>query len=192
MVFTTKEERKDFILNKQYLVFAIIKKTNIFFMNAILQVDDLVSHGTIGLIDAVDKYDPEKGAFNQYARRRILGEIFEGMRSTDHLKRTARKKVKNGQRKDIVFISQNVRDDKGLEVENNQELTDIMVNKKMKWDNLNEVLNTLPVRDKLIFNSYINKGLTMREVGKKIKRSESRAKQLIDKIVIELKNKIKK
>jgi len=97
MVFTTKEERKDFILNKQYLVFAIIKRTNIFFMNAILQVDDLVSHGTIGLIDAVDKYDPEKGAFNQYARRRILGEIFEGMRSTDHLKRTARKKVKNGQ-----------------------------------------------------------------------------------------------
>lgn len=58
-------------------------------------VDDLVSYAYIGLIDAVEKYNPDMGCkFPSYAIRRISGSILDGLRAEDVLPRTARQKVK--------------------------------------------------------------------------------------------------
>jgi len=37
--------------------------------------DDLVQVGTIGLLNAVDRFDPERGSFTAFAVPTILGEI---------------------------------------------------------------------------------------------------------------------
>lgn len=56
--------------------------------------EDLVSAGIIGLIDAVEKYDPSKGTqFETYARMRIRGAIFDELRSMDWIPRSMRTKA---------------------------------------------------------------------------------------------------
>jgi RNA polymerase sigma factor for flagellar operon FliA len=53
--------------------------------------DDLASCGTLGLIAAVDNFDPERQAsLATYAHVRIRGAILDGLRRTDSLSRTYR------------------------------------------------------------------------------------------------------
>lgn len=60
-----------------------------------IEEDDLYSEGVIGLIDAVEKFDPDKNVkFESYACLRIKGQILDYMRKVDILSRDARKKTK--------------------------------------------------------------------------------------------------
>ena len=57
--------------------------------------EDVVSFGIEGLIDAIEKYHPNKGAkFESYALMRIRGAIIDKIRSSDWLPRTLRRKIK--------------------------------------------------------------------------------------------------
>lgn len=57
--------------------------------------DDLYSHGIMGLIDAVDKFDYRRGLqFETYASWRIRGSIIDGLRQGDWVPRTIREKAK--------------------------------------------------------------------------------------------------
>lgn len=57
--------------------------------------DDLVSHGLIGLYDAITKFKPERNLkFDTYASFRVKGAIIDGLRKEDWLPRTTRDKVK--------------------------------------------------------------------------------------------------
>lgn len=57
--------------------------------------NDLISFGMTGLWDAGRKFDPSQGVkFETYAVQRIRGEILDGIRQTDHISRTLRKKEK--------------------------------------------------------------------------------------------------
>lgn len=59
-------------------------------------VEDISSYGVEGLIDAIEKYSPNKGArFETYALMRIRGNIIDKIRSQDFLPRSARKKIKD-------------------------------------------------------------------------------------------------
>jgi len=56
--------------------------------------DELISDGSLGLIDAVDRYDPTKGVhLNTYAAFRIKGAILDGLRNLDWYSRSIRKKI---------------------------------------------------------------------------------------------------
>ena len=60
-----------------------------------IEFDDLVSYGIFGLIDAISKYDPERGIkFKTYAMTRIRGAIFDELRSIDWIPRSIRQKAK--------------------------------------------------------------------------------------------------
>lgn len=58
-----------------------------------VEFDDLVGFGVFGLIDAIDKFDPEKNVkFKTYAVTRIRGSIFDELRSIDWVPRSVRQK----------------------------------------------------------------------------------------------------
>ena len=56
---------------------------------------DLVSYGIFGLIDAVEKFDPQRGyKFETYAIARIKGAILDELRSIDWVPRSVRAKAR--------------------------------------------------------------------------------------------------
>jgi RNA polymerase sigma factor for flagellar operon FliA len=58
-----------------------------------IDLDDLHNTGVIGLMDAIDKYDPEKNCkFKTYAEFRIKGAILDQLRSLDWVPRSIRQK----------------------------------------------------------------------------------------------------
>ncbi|TDJ50481.1 MAG: FliA/WhiG family RNA polymerase sigma factor [Nitrospina sp.] len=61
-----------------------------------IEVDDLISVGAIGLMDAIEKYDPSRGAkFKTYAEFRVRGSILDELRSLDWVPRSVRQKASN-------------------------------------------------------------------------------------------------
>lgn len=60
-----------------------------------VEYDDLVSYGVFGLIDAIDKFDYDKGIkFETYASLRIRGAILDQIRKMDWIPRSLRQKQK--------------------------------------------------------------------------------------------------
>lgn len=60
-----------------------------------IEIDDLMSAGVIGLMDAIDKYDPSRdNKFKTYAEFRIRGAILDELRSQDWVPRSVRDKAK--------------------------------------------------------------------------------------------------
>ncbi len=59
-----------------------------------VDVNDLIGAGTIGLIDAIEKYDEKKcDRFEAYAEIRIRGAILDELRTLDWVPRSIRKKT---------------------------------------------------------------------------------------------------
>ena len=55
------------------------------------QVDDLIQAGMIGLLEAIDKFDPQKGVkFKTYADIRVRGAMLDDLRSKDWIPRSVR------------------------------------------------------------------------------------------------------
>ncbi len=62
--------------------------------------DDLVGDGSIGLIRAVDTFDPARGTkLEAYARRLILGTMLNGLRRLDPVSERVRRTMREAERK---------------------------------------------------------------------------------------------
>ena len=60
-----------------------------------IELDDLISCGVIGLMDAIDKYDHTRdNKFKTYAEFRIRGSILDELRAQDWVPRSIREKTK--------------------------------------------------------------------------------------------------
>lgn len=60
-----------------------------------IELDDLISSGVIGLMDAIEKYDPTRdNKFKTYAEFRIRGSILDELRAQDWVPRSVRDKAK--------------------------------------------------------------------------------------------------
>lgn len=60
-----------------------------------IELDDLISCGVIGLMDAIQKFDPSRdNKFKTYAEFRIRGAILDELRSQDWVPRSVREKSK--------------------------------------------------------------------------------------------------
>jgi RNA polymerase sigma factor for flagellar operon FliA len=61
-----------------------------------VEQDDLVSDGVLGLIDAIERFEPARGlSFQTFAVPRIRGAIIDGMRSMDFVPRSVRDKLRS-------------------------------------------------------------------------------------------------
>lgn len=90
-----KKIRDSLIVQYIYLTRYVVGRVKIA-LPPTFSVEDISSYGVEGLIDAVEKYSPDKGArFETYALMRIRGNIIDKIRSQDFLPRSARKKIKD-------------------------------------------------------------------------------------------------
>lgn len=62
---------------------------------ATVDQSDLISDGVLGLIDAIERFEPERGLqFQTFAVPRIRGAILDGLRSMDWVPRSVRAQVR--------------------------------------------------------------------------------------------------
>lgn len=67
---------------------------------------DLVSEGVIGLMDAIEKFEPGRGLqFQTYAVPRIRGAIIDGLRAADWVPRSVRNKIRDIQQAQVALES---------------------------------------------------------------------------------------
>lgn len=77
-----------------------------FRLPAYLDAEDLVSVGTIGLMDAMDKYDPSREAkFKTYAEFRIRGAMLDEIRSMDWVPRSVHERIGLLQRTHVQLMN---------------------------------------------------------------------------------------
>ena len=92
---TNKKYRDMLILQYIYLTKYVIGRIKLN-LPANFALDDITSFGVEGLINAIEKFSPDKGAhFETYAVMRIRGAIIDKIRSQDWLPRSTRKKIKD-------------------------------------------------------------------------------------------------
>src|SRR5574344_1083547 len=92
---TNKKTRDTIIVQYIYLTRYVVGRIKVS-LPPTFSIEDISSYGVEGLIDAVEKYSPDKGArFETYALMRIRGNIIDKIRSQDFLPRTVRKKIKD-------------------------------------------------------------------------------------------------
>jgi RNA polymerase sigma factor for flagellar operon FliA len=196
-----------------------------------MDYEDLVHQGLLGLIDAVDRYNPEYGTqFSTYATVRIRGKVLDYLRSMDWLSRTARHRSKSIQKAIQTITSQTnvppnekeISEFMGLDLDKvHQGLMDshkiivsldALVN--LDEDNENSLYDTLaddnqadpaeiatendlktrlinclkrlPERDQLVLSLYYFEELTLKEIGKVLEVSESRACQIHSQAIMNL------
>lgn len=63
--------------------------------SSLLDAEDLVGYGMIGLINAIDRYDPSRGVrFEAFATARIRGAVIDQLRALNWLPRSAASRVR--------------------------------------------------------------------------------------------------
>ncbi|PIT99926.1 MAG: FliA/WhiG family RNA polymerase sigma factor [Bdellovibrionales bacterium CG10_big_fil_rev_8_21_14_0_10_45_34] len=90
----TRDQKDKLILEYAPLIKFIAQKIAIR-LPPNIELDDLISSGVIGLMDAIEKYDPSRdNTFKTYAEFRIRGAILDELRSQDWVPRSVRDKSK--------------------------------------------------------------------------------------------------
>jgi len=88
--------------------------------------EDLVSAGTIGLMNAIDTFDTSRGlAFSTFATPRIRGAILDDLRRRDHVPRSVRRKQRElGRAREVLHArlgrgpsEEEIADEMGIEIE---------------------------------------------------------------------------
>lgn len=88
-----------------------------------VDVDDLVSAGSIGLIQAVEAYEPSRGhAFSTFAVMRIRGAILDELRRWDPASRSVRKKQRALQKSEASLRQSLQREPTAVEIAEDLEL----------------------------------------------------------------------
>lgn len=88
------EEKNKLVVEYSPLIKFIAQKIAIR-LPANIELDDLISAGVIGLMDAIDKWDPGRdNKFKTYAEFRVRGAILDELRSQDWVPRSIRDKAK--------------------------------------------------------------------------------------------------
>lgn len=122
-----------------------------------IEFDDLVSSGVIGLMDAIDKYDPSRdNKFKTYAEFRIRGAILDELRAQDWVPRSVREKAKQLERAHVRLEQQ-----LGRVPTEDEITTELNINKEEYFELLNQVksVSILSLDEAGSFNSSDRKSI---------------------------------
>ena len=185
-----QRSKKEIILENLPLVKKIAGAIYRRIPEGVVEFDELVNTGVIGLIKALDKYDEKRSKFSTYAYIKIRGEILDYLRRLDPLPRNLREKIKNSDWEDykeevLFFISlegelfngsENLRVKDTLqgdtpnpeEVVLRQELIEL----------LSKAISELPEREQLVLQLLFVEELDLKSVSEILGISVSRVSQL--------------
>lgn len=100
-----------------------------------IELDDLMSSGVIGLMDAIEKYDASRdNKFKTYAEFRIRGAILDELRAQDWVPRSVREKAKTLERCYVRIEQQ-----KGRQATDEEVCADLGVSQEEYHEMLNQV-----------------------------------------------------
>ncbi len=140
------EIRQTLIVNYLQLVKFVAGRVSLQVGNYV-EYDDLVSYGTFGLIDAIDKYDYNMGnKFETYASLRIRGAILDNIRKQDWVPRSMRQKSKQLQNAYLQFENENGREP------TDKELADML---DMTVEQVDEVLAKTKINNFISLDEYV-------------------------------------
>ena len=143
--------------------------------------DDLASAAVLGLIDAVDRFEPGRGVpFEAYASLRIRGAII------DELRRTGERSRSNGDDQPRILSLDGLVEEEWMAFL----ATDDGVVARFDADDLRRrvegALGSLPPRQREVLARYYAESMTLREAGARMGISEARACQLHGRAIFNL------
>ncbi len=87
-------DRDELVISYMPLVYYVVNGLN-FTLPPMLDSDDLIGYGMMGLINAIDRFDEVRGVkFETYAITRIRGYIIDQLRSLDWIPRSTRQRAR--------------------------------------------------------------------------------------------------
>lgn len=185
----------------------------------VIERKDLIQVGMIGLLEAIERYDPERGIkFETFALSRIQGAIQDELRRIDWLPRSERKKIREA------------RDDNGLHIESkygygvgtsemtltregltrlneveerssgqfgSPEFTDTTPDIREQMNNndlvqiISDQIEKLDERDRLVITLYYYEEMKFREIAEVLGLTESRVSQIHSSVIARLRRNMK-
>lgn len=166
--------------------------------NAITGLDDLESAALLGLIDAVDRFDPDRGVpFEGYAGLRIRGAVLDELRRVDDHTRDERRRARmlvDGRDPEIGAYGATLSLDLLLETgERDWAAADETDDRDEHEDlrmRVEDALGCLPPRQREVLARYYGDSLTLREAATRMGISEARACQLHGRAIVNLRREL--
>ena len=176
--------------------------------------DDMLSCGILGLMDAIEKYDPGKNVkFEYYAAMRIRGEIIDNIRKQDWAPSSLRRKIKainNAANELENSLSRSPTDEEiashlGMEEEEVQKTLEKShmfnivyfeeaMEEKVEGSEMVEMLGgfieSLSEKERMVITLYYYEEMKLKEIANLLGVSESRASQIHSKAVMLLRSKM--
>ncbi len=203
-----------------------------------ITIDDLISVGLMGLMDALSRFEPGKVKLKTYAELRIKGAMIDELRATAWIPRSMRKKIetinkaravlerKHGRKPDDIEVAKSMsmplneyfkilqyatssspirlEDFKNNKYSDSDlNITECIADPKAKSpfevlqekdtkEQLSELIETLPEKERLVLALYYYEEMTMQEIGRVLSITESRVCQVHSQALGKLKNKLQK
>jgi RNA polymerase sigma factor for flagellar operon FliA len=126
-----RQARHEIILHYAPLVNYIVGRLAVGLPNHV-ERDDLFSYGVMGLLDAVGRFQPERGLkFETFAIPRIRGSILDGLRKADWVPRRTREKIKRYEKVQLKLQTELGREPTEKELREELELSEPQFHKLM-------------------------------------------------------------
>ena len=150
---------------------------NIDYLKNIIDFGDLVGFGFFGLLDAVERYNPNKDIkFKTYARLRIKGYIYDGLREIfPPLPKMIYKDISKIQNEISRYIE-------------NKITPEYLLEKKEIKKEVIDALKKLPQREYEVLELYYYEWLTLKEISNIFRISEIRTYKIYRKAMQDLKD----
>ena len=153
-------------------------------IGAVAGADDLESAALIGLIDAVDRFQPERGVpFEGYAILRIRGAVLDEVRRVDELGRADRRRQREataqgeeGSYQGTVSLDELI--ERGYHGGAEQDELAERYEAEDLRSRVRSAMACLPPRQREVLERYYGQSMTLREAGLRMGISEARACQL--------------
>lgn len=156
-----------------------------FRLPAYLDAEDLISVGTIGLMDAMDKCDPSRKAnFKAYAWFRIRGAMIDEIREMSFVPRS------------IYESAITVGHHHMCNVEDTA-LTDTHMPDPLSYaisqcerNSIIQAISRLSERARAVITLYYYRDLTMKEIGRRLSLTEGRVSQIHSQAILKLREQV--